>query len=193
MMNFEKPQGYDEVQAGGEFTPIELGGHKLVVKKLEECTANSGVKYLKVFFDTAPDDAQPNYYAEQYKNDTRDEKKWGGVAALFPTDREGNTSKTFKQFCTSIERSNNSQIKWGADFESSIVGKVIGGVFGEEEYLNRDNEVRTAHKLFWWRSTENIKDAKIPEKRTVEQPQVRTADDTSWMDVAIGDEELPFK
>ena len=28
MMNFDKPQGYDEVQAGGDFTPIELGGHK---------------------------------------------------------------------------------------------------------------------------------------------------------------------
>lgn len=174
MMNFDKPAGYDEVQAGGDFTPIELGGHKLVIKKLEEVTASNGNKYLKVSFDTAPDDKQPNYYAEQYKNDTRDTKKWGGVATLFPTDQQGKTSKTFKQFCTSIERSNNSKIQWGAGFEASIVGKEIGGIFGEEEYLNQSGEVKTARKLFWWRSTEGIADAKVPEKRVLAQDNATT-------------------
>ena len=190
MMNFDKPAGYDEVQAGGDFTPIELGGHKLVIKKLEEVTASNGNKYLKVSFDTASDDKQPNYYAEQYKNDTRDTKKWGGVATLFPTDQQGKTSKTFKQFCTSIERSNNSKIQWGAGFEASIVGKVIGGVFGEEEYLNSMNEVKTARKLFWWRSTEGLADAKVPEKRVLAQDNVTTGNDFYTPDNI--DEELPF-
>lgn len=190
MMNFEKPAGYDEVQTGGDFTPIELGGHKLVIKKLEEVTSSNGNKYLKVSFDTAPDDKQPNYFAEQYKNDTRDTKKWGGVATLFPTDQQGKTSKTFKQFCTSIERSNNSKIQWGAGFEASIVGKVIGGIFGEEEYLNQSGEVKTARKLFWWRSTEGLADAKVPEKRTLAQDNVATGNDFYTPDNI--DEELPF-
>ncbi len=189
MMNFEKPQGYDDVQAGGDFTPIELGGHKLVIKKIKEVTASNGNKYLKVSFDTAQDDKQPNYYTEQYKNDTRDTKKWGGVATIFPTDREGRTSKTFKQFCTSIERSNNSKIVWGAGFEASIVGKTIGGVFGEEEYFNQSGEIKTARKLFWWRSTESISDVAIPNKRTVEKP---TESNTDFMDVPDDMEELPF-
>ena len=48
MMNFEKPMGYDEVDAGnGEYTPIQLGGHKLIVKKIEEVTSQSGYNYLK--------------------------------------------------------------------------------------------------------------------------------------------------
>ena len=191
--SFDKPNGYDEVQAGGDFTPIELGGHKLIIKKLEEVTASNGNKYLKVSFDTAPDDKQPNYYAEAWKNDTREQKKWGGVATVFPTDQEGKTSKTFKQFCTSIEKSNNSKIQWGAGFESSIVGNVIGGIFGEEEYLNNANEVKVARKLFWWRSTEGIIDAKIPEKRELRQ-------DGGTPDIAEGfiqipdgiDDELPF-
>ena len=187
--SFDKPNGYDEVQAGGEYTPIELGGHKLVIKKLEEVTASNGNKYLKVTFDTAQDDVQPGYYAEQYKNDTRDTKKWGGVATIFPTDRDGKTSKTFKQFCTSIERSNNSKIQWGAGFEASIVGKVIGGVFGEEEYLNQMGEVKTARKLFWWRSVDGIADAKIPDKREVEK-----VDANGFMSVPDDiDEELPFE
>ena len=165
MMNFDKPAGYDEVQAGGEFTPIELGGHKLIIKKLEEVTASNGNKYLKVSFDTAPDDVQPNYYTEAWKNDTREQKKWGGVATVFPTDREGKTSKTFKQFCTSIETSNNSKIQWGAGFEASIVGKKIGGVFGEKEYVGSDNTLKTARKLFWWCGLESVETAKVPKKR----------------------------
>lgn len=190
--SFEKPQGYDEVQAGGEFTPLELGGHKLIIKAIEEAAASTGAKYLKVSFDTAPDDIQPAYYTNAWKNDTRDTKKWGGVATIFPTDKEGRTSKIFKQFCTSIERSNNSKIQWGAGFESSIVGKAIGGVFGEEEYINAMNEVKTARKLFWWRSTEGIKDATVPEKRTVDKP---TNSGTDWVNVPDGvdDEGLPFK
>lgn len=188
MMNFNKPQGYDEVEACGEYTPIALGGHKLVVKKMEEVTASSGRQYLRVTFDTSQDDRQPGYYAEQFKNDSRENKKWGGVATLFPTDKDGRTSKTFKQFCTSIERSNNSKIQWGAGFEASIVGKVIGGIFGEEEYLNQMGEVKTARKLFWWRSVDGVADAKIPDKRTVDKP----ADD-GFMHVPDNiDEELPF-
>lgn len=187
-MNFEKPLGYDEVEAGnGDYTPIELGGHRLVVTEIEEVQKN-GYSYLKVKFDTAPDDTQPNYYAEQYKNDTRDTKKWGGVATIFPTDKEGKTSKTFKQFCTSIEKSNNSKIQWGAAFESSIVGKLIGGVFGEEEYINGNGDLKTARKLFWWRSIEGVKDAKIPSKRTVDKPE-----DDGFVNIPAGiDEELPF-
>lgn len=189
MLNFNKPAGYDEVQAGGDFTPIELGGHKLVIKKIED-VSNGVVSYLKVMYDTAPDDIQPNYFAEQYKNDTRDTKKWGGVINIFPTDRDGRTSKRFKQFCTSIERSNNSKIQWGAGFEASIVGKVIGGVFGEEEYLNSMNEVKTARKLFWWRSTEGLADAKVPEKRVLAQDNTTTGNDFYTPDNI--DEELPF-
>ena len=190
-MNFEKPQGYDDVVVNdGDYTPIELGGHKLIIKKIEE--VNKGdYKYLKIFFDTAPDDKQPNYYMDQYTNDTRGSKKWMGTATIFPTDKEGKTSKTFKQFCTSIERSNNSKIQWGTGFEGSVVNKVVGGIFGEEEYLNANNEVKTARKLFWWRSVDSIADAKIPDKRTVDKP---SDGETGWMEIPAGIEnDLPFK
>ena len=190
-MGFNKPAGYDDVVVNdGEFTPIELGGHKLVIKQIEEVQKN-GYSYLKVSFDTAPDDVQPNYYMEQWKSDTREQKKWGGVATIFPTDREGKTSKTFKQFCTSIERSNNSKIQWGAGFEASIVGKYIGGIFGEEEYVSSSGEVKTARKLFWWRSTDGIKDAKIPDKRTVDKP---AENGTDWMNIPSNiEQDLPFR
>ena len=192
MMNFNKPAGYDEVQTGGDFTPIELGGHKLIIKALEECKASNGNTYLKVSYDTASDDKQPNYYSEAWKNDTRDQKKWGGVATVFPTDKDGKTSKTFKQFCTSIERSNNSQIQWGAGFEASIVGKKIGGVFGEEEYMNGNGDIKVAHKLFWWGSVDNMDDARIPAKRELDRTDAASQ---GFVDIptSISADALPFK
>lgn len=31
-----KPNNYENTQAQGEFTPVELGGHTLVIKQVEE-------------------------------------------------------------------------------------------------------------------------------------------------------------
>ena len=32
----KKPNNYEETPVQGEFTPVELGGHKLVIKQVEE-------------------------------------------------------------------------------------------------------------------------------------------------------------
>ena len=64
-------------------------------------------------------------------------------------------------------------------------------MFGEEEYYNANGEVKTARKLFWWRSTDGIKDATIPDKRTVEKP---VDNGTDFMSIPDGIEvDLPFK
>lgn len=161
-----KPAGYEEAQVLGEFTPIQLGGHKLVIMGVEEATTSTGNQYIKVSFDTAKDDIQPNYYSNAYRQDSRDNKKWSGVTTVFPTDREGKTSKAFKTFCTSVEKSNAGfKMVWGEKFCESLKGKKIGGVFGEEDYLNANNEVKTARKLFWFRSIDGVMDADIPNKR----------------------------
>lgn len=32
----KKPANYDNTQASGEFTPVELGGHFLIIRDVEE-------------------------------------------------------------------------------------------------------------------------------------------------------------
>ena len=193
--NMNKPAGYEEAQVLGEYTPIKLGGHKLVIMQVEEVTASNGNKYLKVSFDTAKDDVQPNYYSNAYKNDTRDNKKWSGVTTVFPTDKDGKTSRAFKTFCTAIEHSNNGfKMVWGEQFCNALKGKTVGGVFGEEEYLNNAGEVKTANKLFWFRGIDKVMDAEVPAKRTVEKPASTFPTDVDgFMNIPDGiDEELPF-
>ena len=194
-----KPAGYEEAQVLGEFTPIELGGHKLVIMQVEEITASNGNQYLKVSFDTAKDDVQPSYFSNAYKQDSRDNKKWSGVTTVFPTDKFGKTSRAFKTFCTAIEKSNTGfKMVWGDQFCASLKGKRIGGVFGEEDYLNSMNEVKTARKLFWFRSIDTVMEAEIPAKRELSDDDVDrvgtpiTGND-GFMSIPDGiDEELPF-
>ena len=88
-----KPAGYEEAQVLGEYTPINLGGHKLVIMQVEEITASNGNQYIKVSFDTAKDDVQPNYYSNAYKNDTRDNKKQSGVTKVLPTTMDTKKKK----------------------------------------------------------------------------------------------------
>lgn len=194
-----KPAGYEEAQVLGEFTPIELGGHKLVIMQVEEITASNGNQYIKVSFDTAKDDIQPSYFGNAYKQDTRTNKKWSGVTTVFPTDKDGKTSRAFKTFCTAVEKSNAGfKMVWGEQFCASLKGKKIGGVFGEEEYLNSMNEVKTARKLFWFRSIDTVMDADIPAKRELsdnDQDKVGTpvAGADGFMNIPDSiDEELPF-
>lgn len=186
-----KPTNYDETPVLGDYTPISLGGHKLVIKQVEEITASNGNQYIKVSFDTAKDDVQPNYYMNAYRSDIREQKKWSGVTTVFPTDKDGKTSKSFKTFCTAVEHSNNGfKMVWGDQFCNSLKNKVVGGVFGEEEYKANDGSIKTARKLFWFRGIDNVMDAEIPKKRTVEPQQ----ESNGWMNIPDGIEadELPF-
>ena len=197
-----KPAGYEEAQVLGEFTPIQLGGHKLVIMQVEEATACNGNQYLKISFDTAKDDVQPGYYSNAYKNDDRSNKKWSGVTTVFPTDKDGKTSRKFKTFCTAVEMSNAGfKMVWGDQFCNALKGKKIGGVFGEEEYLNAMNERKTANKLFWFRSIDKVMDAEIPAKRELSDDDVdrvgtapyHPTGSDGFMNIPDNiDEELPF-
>lgn len=194
-----KPAGYEEAQVLGEFTPIELGGHKLVIMQVEEITASNGNQYIKVSFDTAKDDAQPSYFGNAYKQDTRTNKKWSGVTTVFPTDSYGKTSRAFKTFCTAVEKSNAGfKMVWGEQFCASLKGKKIGGVFGEEEYLNSMNEIKTARKLRWFRSIDTVMEAEIPAKKPLKDDDYDKAMDATvnadgFMNIPEDCcEELPF-
>ena len=188
-----KPKFYDEAQVLGEYVPINLGGHKLVIMQVEEVTASNGNQYIKVSFDTAKDDVQPAYYSNAYKGDTRENKKWSGVTTVFPTDKEGKTSKSFKTFCTAVEHSNAGfKMVWGEQFCNALKGKAVGGVFGEEEYIGNDGTVKTARKLFWFRGTDKVIDAEIPTKRTVDAPQQAGYDEFMNIPDGVEDDGLPF-
>lgn len=189
-----KPAGYDEVQTTGDFTPIQLGGHKLIILGVKEVKLG-GYDAITVQVDMAQDDIQPNYYQKAYKEDTRKQKKYGGNINIFTQTSEYNGKKTskLKSFLTSVENSNQDfQVQWGEEFCQHLKGKFVGGVFGEEEYLNDKNEVKTARKLRYFRKIDGVLDADIPEKKVL-QGNTTSNEDDSFMNLTDKElDALPF-
>ena len=70
-----KPRGYEEAMVLGEYEKLELGGHVCVIKKVEETLSRTNKDMILIYLDIA-EGPQKDYYADQYRNDTRDQKKW---------------------------------------------------------------------------------------------------------------------
>lgn len=182
-----KPDNYDNMQAFGEFTPIELGGHILIIKKINVLKDDMGEdKQVEILFDTHGTDKQPNYFAEQYKNDTRQPKIWGGTKREWILTGGGKDNPFFINFCKSAEKSNNFKIDWN-NFESCLVNKLVGGVFGKEQYL-KDGQVKTVTKCVQFRSVEAIKaGVPIPKDKLLDGSSSSNGDL-----VAVNDGDMPF-
>lgn len=122
----QKPTNYDETQAGGEFTPVELGGHKLIIKQVNETKSKTGKDMIVVLFDFAEDDKQPGYFMEQFQNDIRPDKKWPNQATqyILTEDADGKCTRNFKTFTTCVEHSNAGfSVQWGDKFCQCFKGK----------------------------------------------------------------------
>lgn len=200
-MAVNKPDNYDQTQAAGDFVPIELGGHDLVIKQVEEMVSKTGKQMLKVSFDTADNDKQPHYFADQFRNDIRPDKKWpsNGASYIRTEDEDGKCSRNFKTFTTSVEKSNPGfVVRWGDEFCQCFKNKHIGGIFGIEKDWYNDKEVNH-RKLRWFRSVEKALAAEIPAETETQAYKQKNAlsgldgKETGFMNIPDGiDEELPF-
>lgn len=162
-----KPNNYENTQAQGEFTPVEFGGHRLIIKSVEERMSKTNKPMLVVFFDFAQGDKQAGYFTEAFKNDIQPEKKWPNQATqyILTEDDNGNCSRSFKTFVTCIEHSNKGFSCWKADDTLDFTGiknKLVGGVYGPQmDYYNgRELEKRV---LRWFTSIDKVADAAIPD------------------------------
>lgn len=169
-----KPKLYDEIEIKEfDYVPISVGGHKGIIMKAEEYTSpQSGKTSLKVSIDTAKDDKQPEYFKEQYKNDTRIDKRWSNSAIKYISlGEEENQVKMLKAFITAYENSNNCQFDWNKNWEQ-LTGKKIGLVFGMEEYESQDGSLKTNNKLREFRSIDKVDNVKIPKVKKLDNTYV---------------------
>ena len=194
----QKPNNFDNTRVGGDFTPIELGGHHIIIKNVEETTSKACNPMLKISFDFAKNDRQPGYMTKEYKNDIRPDKKWphAGTQYILVEDKEGNCSKSFKSFITAFESSNSCDAKWGDGFAAQFKNKKIGGVYGEvENEYNGKTSMR--HELRWFCSDDKVDDVKIPEPKYLNgnKPSDTLGGGSDQPDVNVPegvDEDLPW-
>ena len=196
----QKPNGYDEAQASGEFIPVDLGGHYCQIKQVSERKSSTGKDMIVVLFDFCSPDAQKDYFMNQFKNDVLEEKKWpfNGSKYIMVNDYNdpNKTSRQFKTFCSCVEKSNNYQIQWGSDnWAQQFKGKKIGAVYGEEEH-EYDGKTSMRRVVKWFCGFDSAKDARIPEPKYLNKtskPATPAPADNSFMDIPDGvEDELPF-
>ena len=167
----QKPNSYDEVKAGGEFVPVELGGHYCVIKQVTETKSSNGKDMIVVLFDFCSPDSQKDYFMESFKNDIRPDKKWpfNGTKYIMVNDYQDQTkvSRNFKSFCNCVEQSNPGfTIQWGDDWGKQFTGKQIGAVYGEvENEYNGERKMR--REVRWFCSISRVSSAAVPEAKLI--------------------------
>ena len=199
----KEPKNYNNTQASTASTggSLPAGLYVLRIMQVEETKSKKGKEMLKISFDIAEGEHK-DYYANRYKSDTREDKKWSGVTYLLTEDDNGNTSTRFKGFNESVRQSNTGWTEvWGDKFCENYKNKLVGGVFGEEEYQKTDGSTAMSTKLRFWDSISNIKEGKIRipdpkmlpvDKAPYGRPSPADAASAGFMQIPDGEEELPF-
>ena len=199
----KKPNNYESTQIQGEFTPVELGGHTLVIKQVEERTSKTNKPMVVVSFDFAQGDKQAGYFMEAFRNDIRPEKKWPNQAMqyILTEDENGDCSRSFKTFLTCVEHSNTGfTTQWVDNFGEQFKGKFVGGVFGPQMDFY-DGKEREKRVLRWFVSTDKVAEATVPEMSETRAYKNHingyaagsTPAGDGFMNIPEGiDEELPF-
>lgn len=177
----QKPSNWDNVQAiTGEYTPLPAGGYECRIVKVVLGAAKSGAQMLTIAFDIESGQ-YAGYYHEQYKSRlaSNPEAKWGG---MYYQLTEGESMGRFKGMIQNIEKSNPGYT-WNWD-DQSLVGKLFGGKFREEEYIGNDGKVRSSTKCISILPIDGITEIAPPEKKCVEN--------SSYNAYNAADEDIPF-
>ena len=169
----QKPFGYDEAQASGDFTPVRCGGHYCIIKDVSEKKSKTDKDMIVVQFDFCDPDDQAGYFQKSFDEDFRAEKKWPfqGTRYLLVYDYRDprRTSRDFKTFCSLVEKSNNYTIRWGCpDWGKQFVGKQVGAVFGEVE-SEYNGRIKVRPEIRYFCSIDRVKDIPIPESKMLHE------------------------
>lgn len=139
-----KPLDYENVQANSSYTPLPAGGYVCRIMGVQEAATMNGKPSLHVSLDIA-EGPEANRFTNEYRADTRQDKKWDCIFRQTITTNDGGTNPFFKGLITAIEESNGMTVQWTDNqeaFAAQFKGKLVGVIFGREEY-EKNNGAKT--------------------------------------------------
>lgn len=191
---------YETTQTISARAQLPVGAYICRILKAEEKVYNSSKgewHKLEISFDISEGEHK-DFYANDYKAQTGEDKKWKGVMRMnIPTDdgseADGWAKRSFKTNILAIEDS-NSGYHWDWN-ESQLKGKTVGIVFRSEEWeYNGKRGWRTAPFKMVPAADVKSGNIKIPDPKPLNgkaASQASTAADLSdFVEVASAD--LPF-
>lgn len=170
---------WNEVKASEDFQRLPAGGY---IVKITNVTNNEEKQYLHVEYDIAEGEFK-GYWDDNAK-------RFGWWGGDFYRSYKDSALGMFKGFTNAVEGSNDGY-QWNWE-EQSLVGKLIGVVVGEEEYIKNDGSIGTRLKVRSIKTVSDIKDKrfrmpdikKLPEENNNVVAEGFTASDDS--------ESMPF-
>lgn len=185
-----KQVNLENVQEAGSFERLPAGGYVCKYTKVEDMPDK---EYLYMEYDIVH--GEYKYYYKQLEQSLQ---FWGG--RVYRSYKE-KALPMFKRMCSAVAKSNPGFIfdggKQNSD-ERTLVGKYVGLILGEEEYIGNDGSTKTRLYVYAECDINDIKAGKfkVPElKKLKESSNNNTQSSVSdgFMNIPDGtDEEIPF-
>ena len=173
--------------------PLPAGGYVAKILDAEEKEYSWG-SVLVISFDILEGEFK-DFFKQNYKANTREDKKWKGVYRL-TVPQETNQwydsqKRTFGNAIACIEESNNGY-RWNWD-EKTLKGKTVGVLFRNFEY-DVEGNTGWSTKCCSFASVEDIREGnfKMPKDKPLKKKVVATPVIPVVNFEEIDDEDLPF-
>lgn len=196
-MTMRPINNWNNVKPISDRPKLPVGGYvcKIMDAEVKEFNGSNGpFERLLISLDIYEGEYN-GFYAEDYRSQQYEDKKWGCVYSLYvPTDdgseRDEFTKRKLKSFTDAVEDSNPGY-HWDWN-ENGLKGKTVGMVFRNEEWEWNGN---TGWKVkpFIPKSADDIRagNFKMPEDKSL-QGQAANNTAVSSNPVDIIDDDLPF-
>ncbi|MDO4801244.1 MAG: hypothetical protein Q4A15_03680 [Prevotellaceae bacterium] len=171
------------VQEAGTGNSLKAGGY---VCKYTQVADVPDKEYLYMEFDVAEGE-QKDYFKKL------EESKGFWAGKCYRSYKEA-ALPMFKRMCSAVTKSNAGFIFDGGEQnanEATLIGKLVGIVLGEEEYIKNNGDIGTRLYVSYECDAEKIRkgDFKVPDKKVIDRPTT----DNSFVSVDSNNaEEVPF-
>lgn len=162
------------------FQKLPKGNYVCKIMGAEEVKSKSGRDGLKISFDIAEGEYK-DFYTEQYRNDTRDPKKWAADAVYWLSvpyqNCEAYVQDGWDTFWANVEDSNNGFV-FAGDL-NSIKGKTFGGFFRIEQ-TEYNGQIYDHTRLYKTCIAQDIRDGKatyVPKDKLLSSSPAASSDD----------------
>lgn len=177
----------ENVQEAGNYEKLPAGGYVCKYTHVEDVASK---EYLYMEFDIAYGD-----YKDYYKKLSEAMSFWGGRVYRSYKDA---ALPMFKRMCSAVSKSNPGFVFDGGKVnsnEKTLIGKYVGLILGEEEYIGNDGNKKTRLYVHSECDINDIKAGKfkVPELKKIKDEQAGTTSNNGFMDIPnSSSEEIPF-
>ena len=177
----------ENVQEAGNYEKLPAGGYVCKYTHVEDVASK---EYLYMEFDIAYGD-----YKDYYKKLSEAMSFWGGRVYRSYKDA---ALPMFKRMCSAVSKSNPGFVFDGGKVnsnEKTLIGKYVGLILGEEEYIGNDGNKKTRLYVHSECDINDIKAGKfkVPELKKLKDEQSGTTSNNGFMDIPnSSSEEIPF-